>query len=96
MPVNGTPSFDTISGVIGLQAAWGLRGGCSVDRTGRSHGPQLLQTGDGGRTWTQVDWPECASVQAAAFATVQDGWLLTTDGRLYQTTDAGVTWTQLS
>lgn len=60
---------------------------------------QLLRTIDGGRTWTQHEFPSTFQPQAASihisFPTALSGWLL--DARdLWKTTDGGLSWSLLT
>lgn len=60
------------------------------------NGRPLLATGDGGKTWTQFDWPETGySLQSVSFVDATRGWALTTGGLMLQTTDGGATWRQV-
>ena len=58
----------------------------------------ILRTTDGGARWETVTADAALSPGALAaltFATGQDGWMLTVDGRLPRTRDGGVSWTEL-
>ena len=58
----------------------------------------ILHTTDGGARWETVTADAALSPGALAaltFATGQDGWMLTFDGRLLRTHDGGVSWTEL-
>lgn len=59
--------------------------------------PRLLHTSDGGRTWTEIRFPEAPDISPVSldFVNPTDGWLLTDQGGLLRTTDGGRTWTHL-
>lgn len=59
--------------------------------------PRLLHTTDGGKTWTEVRFPETSDVtpNSLDFTSGGVGWLLTIQGGLFRTTDNGVAWTHL-
>jgi photosystem II stability/assembly factor-like uncharacterized protein len=56
----------------------------------------LIQTSDGGSTWSPVSISSSSNFQKIHFRSSTDGYLLTQDGNLYASSDAGVSWTVMS
>lgn len=58
----------------------------------------LDRSGDGGKTWTQVEYPSGGTWQSVSYVSRTVGWAVlgmqfrTYSGRLLRTTDAGITW----
>lgn len=59
---------------------------------------RLIHTTDGGKTWTEIGFPEGPglSVLSLDFVNDLDGWMLIPQAGLYRTTDGGRHWTRLS
>jgi photosystem II stability/assembly factor-like uncharacterized protein len=54
-----------------------------------ANGSSLLETSDGGRTWSRLTW--ATSAEDLGFIDPQHGWVLA-DGTLWITSDGGATW----
>ncbi|MFT6715669.1 MAG: photosystem II stability/assembly factor-like uncharacterized protein [Saprospiraceae bacterium] len=55
---------------------------------------KLIQTTDGGTTWSVNSIVSTSNFQKIFFRNSTDGYLLSQDGKLYTTTDTGVSWTE--
>ena len=81
---------------ISALEGWGIAGGADPQM---NHGwlvpssaGTLINSQDGGRTWTNLDSP--ADSQSVCFSDRGHGWLATSAGSIYASDDGGLTWTK--